>query len=340
MRMSLSVCIPTRNFGAFIGETLSNIVSQAPEDVQIVVVDGASTDNTESVVRRFQATFPRLVFHRRERNTGLDRDLAFAVELAEGTYCWLMSSDDVVKPHAIDRILQEIQLGHDVYLCNRTECDRNLNPLRDRWWVSRTFADHVFSLSSKSQLIEYLDKAQSFGAFFSYISSIIVRRQRWLGTESNEVFTGTNYAHVYRIFRILLAEGTLKYIADPLILCRGSNDSFLNRGLLNRILMDVNGFDLLANTLFVDEGVRQAFRAVMRREQAWFLLPGVRSRVRDKEGWKEVEAKLRAYGYSRAQLWFIEMVGSWELIVAGARVLRRGVTGLQRIRLGRQSSHH
>lgn len=334
--------MPTHGFGTFIGETLSSIVTQAPEDVQIIVVDGGSTDNTESVVRRFQATFPRLVFHRRERNMGLDRDLALAVELAEGTYCWLMSSDDVVKPHAIDRILKEIQLGHDVYLCNRTECDKNLNPIRDRRWVSRTSADHVFSFSSKLHLIEYLDRAQSLGALFSYISSIIVRRTQWLDTNYDEAITGTNYAHVYRIFRILLAKGTLKYIIDPLVLCRGSNDSFLHKGLLNRMFIDINGYGLLANKLFVEEDVRQAFKAVMRRQNAWFLLPGVRSRVRDKEGWKELEAKLLAYGYNRAQLWFIETVGSWKLIVAVARVLRRGTAGLQRMirRLGRQASLH
>ena len=50
----LSICIPTYNFGEFIGATLQSIIKQATDEVEIVVVDGASTDNTAEVVRAFQ----------------------------------------------------------------------------------------------------------------------------------------------------------------------------------------------------------------------------------------------------------------------------------------------
>lgn len=39
----LSICIPTYNFGEFIGETLDSIVCQATDETEIVIVDGAST---------------------------------------------------------------------------------------------------------------------------------------------------------------------------------------------------------------------------------------------------------------------------------------------------------
>ena len=54
----LSVCIPTYNFGEFIGETLESIVGQATDEVDIIIVDGASTDNTEQVVHQIQKTIP------------------------------------------------------------------------------------------------------------------------------------------------------------------------------------------------------------------------------------------------------------------------------------------
>jgi len=49
-RPRLSICIPTYNFGRFIGETLDSILPQATEDVEVTVVDGASTDNTADIV--------------------------------------------------------------------------------------------------------------------------------------------------------------------------------------------------------------------------------------------------------------------------------------------------
>ena len=60
----LAICIATLNRGAFIGETLESIIRQATDEVEIVVVDGASTDNTEEVVRGFQQRWPRLNYLR------------------------------------------------------------------------------------------------------------------------------------------------------------------------------------------------------------------------------------------------------------------------------------
>jgi abequosyltransferase len=54
----LSICIPTYNFGEFIGETLKSVTDQARNGVEIIVVDGASTDNTAEIVRDFQRRFP------------------------------------------------------------------------------------------------------------------------------------------------------------------------------------------------------------------------------------------------------------------------------------------
>ena len=106
--LRLSVCIPVYNFGAFLGETLESIVPQAAKAVEIVVLDGGSTDDTPQVVGRFQERFPRLNYVRREKKGGIDRDMAFAVEAARGDYVWLFSGDDRMRPDAIERVLAEL----------------------------------------------------------------------------------------------------------------------------------------------------------------------------------------------------------------------------------------
>src|SRR2546422_10201090 len=92
----LSICMPTYNFGRFIGDALESILRQAADDVEIVVLDGASTDNTSEGVRSFQARFPRLHYHRRDRRGGSDRGKATGGELADGGYCWVLSQDDTL----------------------------------------------------------------------------------------------------------------------------------------------------------------------------------------------------------------------------------------------------
>ena len=110
-QIKISICIATRNRGAFIAETLGSIIAQATDQVEIVVLDGASTDDTGEVVRQYQERFPRLRYVRQEMNMGVDRDFATAVDLAIGEYCWLFSDDDLLKPGAIQAVLDAIRVG-------------------------------------------------------------------------------------------------------------------------------------------------------------------------------------------------------------------------------------
>ena len=312
----LSICIPTYNFGQFIGETLTSIIDQATEELEIVIVDGGSTDNTKDVVTSYQQIFPRISYYQLDKKGGIDKDLARTVELATGDYCWLLSSDDVLKPGALQRIMNEIKRGLDIYLCNRTICDVRLIPLEDQLWISSKVHDRTFNLVSNADWISYFNEAQSIGALFSYISSIIVRRDKWDTIKYDERFTGSNYAHVYRLFTIMLNGGKLKYLRDPLIFCRSGNDSFLESGFFKRYIIDIDGYLLLADSLFSDDAVRRSFLAVMRREHKWHEFVALKKSVLDNSKWNDFERKLIGYGYSRVKLFVVRLITSSRFIYA------------------------
>ena len=123
IRSELSLCIPTYNFGKFIAETLHSILEQdGADEIEVVVVDGASTDNTPDVVTSLQNQYPQIKYFRLAAKGGIDRDMAKSVELATGEYCWLFSSDDTMRRGALELALNEIKQGHDLYLCKHTEC--------------------------------------------------------------------------------------------------------------------------------------------------------------------------------------------------------------------------
>jgi abequosyltransferase len=336
MKMSsprLSFCIPTYNFGEYIGQTLDNILHQASSEVEVVIVDGASTDSTQRVIDRFRSSHPNVLYHRRERNMGVDQDLAKAVDLAQGEYCWLMSSDDVLAPHAIEQMLSELESNRDIYLCNRTECDRNLMPIRSRPWFTSPI-DEVWSFGTEEDIMSYCKSACSLGALFSYISSIIVRREKWNAIPSDESLAGSHYAHVFRLFRILLDNGSLKYVRKSLVYCRGGNDSFATHGMLQRIALDLGGYERLAAKLFKDPRVQDAFKAVMRREHPWYGLGPLKVMAMDPKVWDVFEMKLLSFGYTRQQLSIATLLAKAPGVLAVGRVAR---TILERYRLDRPS---
>lgn len=325
-KVKLSICIPTYNFGEFIGEALESIIKQAGDEVEIVVGDGASTDNTEAVIRHYQADFPGLMYHNLGEKGGVDLDIAKTVGFAQGDYCWLMSADDVLKPGAIARVLAELQFGHSVYLCNRTECDRNLKPFNcGKSWLADEVDDKVFHFSGKSEFIDFFNASESIGALFSYISSVIVDRNKWNEIGYDERFAGTNFAHVPRLFFILKdgKNNGLKYIKDSLVFCRGANDSFLNNGYVNRILIDFDGYRRIGEEVFPDSDIRRAFNAVIKREHKFYFLTRLKSEARDECEWDDILARLHYYRYGRGELFLINLLGSSKRLVGFLRYIKK-----------------
>lgn len=264
----LSICMPTYNFGRFIGDSLDSIVRQATDAVEIVVLDGASTDNTADVVRRFQAHFPRLHYYRLDRRGGIDRDMARAVALAKGEYCWLFSSDDVMRKGALANVLEELTLGCDLYLCGLTLCTFDMRPITQHR-ILRLACDAEFELANEQDRLRYFQDAETTTAFFSFMGSLIVKRSRWDVIPFNEAFDRTLWAHVARIFAMIPEGLRLKYLSNSYLYKRGDNDSFMDKGPGHRYKLAIEGYDRLAETFFPRGSVEaNAIRRAVRNEMS------------------------------------------------------------------------
>ena len=101
-----SVMIPTYNCAGMLAETLESVLVQdlGPDLMQIEVVDDASTDDPQSVVRRIGGH--RVGFHRQPSNLGVSRNLTDCIRRSRGEVVHILHGDDVVLPgfySAMDR---------------------------------------------------------------------------------------------------------------------------------------------------------------------------------------------------------------------------------------------
>ena len=308
MKIKLSICIPTYNFGNYIGETLSSIIDQIVPGVEIIVLDGASTDNTSEVVYSYQQKCNSLVYHKQDFKGGIDLDMAKVISLSHGEYCWLMSSDDTIKPGAIQRILLEIESGYDIYLCNRTECDINLVPFRHRYWLKKNIGDKVFNLHDNYELMDYLNLSMSLGAIFSYMSSIIFKKSEWDKVRDKEYAHGTCYGHVYVLLSFIHNHSILKYIREHLLLSRFGNDSFNGNGIFKRVAIDIDGYHKIADKMFVDNtDVKDAFKRILRRDYSLCGLVKIRAFSTNTE-WQDMTNKLYYIGYSPSSVYICGLI--------------------------------
>jgi abequosyltransferase len=272
-RPRLTIGIPTYNFGVFIGATLDSITSQLTDGVEVVILDGGSTDDTAAVVRSFQERFPAVRYERREVRGGIDRDLAETVALARGEYCWLFCSDDVMKPGAVAHVLEEIGSKRDIYLCGFCLCTLDMEPVMEHPIVALRH-DTDFELGDPVDRLRYFELAQTTTAFFSFAGSIIVSKARWDSRALDEAFVGSCWAHVARLFSIIPEGLSLRYLASPLLDKRSGNDSFMDRGLIRRLALAIDGYNRLADTFFGESSAeaRHIRRVVTNEFPSWILL--------------------------------------------------------------------
>jgi glycosyltransferase involved in cell wall biosynthesis len=218
--ITLSFCITTRNRATFIGATLENLISQATDEVEIVVLDAASTDGTRETVEGFAGRFPRLRYFRQDTNQGVDRDYDRTVELARGAYCWMMSDDDVLTPGAVAEVLGHCRKGYGLIVVNAEDRDADL---REVIGARRLpfLEDRVYKPADADRL--FADVAHHL----SFIPGVVIRRDLWLSRDRKPYF-GSLFVHVGVIFQNRLP-GDALVVARPLIAVRNANVSWASR---------------------------------------------------------------------------------------------------------------
>jgi glycosyltransferase involved in cell wall biosynthesis len=129
---TVSVCIPTYNHGRFIGDSLSSAMRQTYDDLEIVVIDNASQDDTQEIVARMAADDSRVRYVRHATNVGMIGNMNACIEHSRGTYLKLLCADDVLEPDCVAQMAAVLDQHPAVALvgCARTMTDVNLAPFR------------------------------------------------------------------------------------------------------------------------------------------------------------------------------------------------------------------
>lgn len=112
----ISIITVTYNAGRYLERTLRSIVAQgdALADVEYLIIDGASTDNTLDLVRQYESYVTRWVS---EPDRGLYDAMNKGQRLAQGRYVWFMNAgDELYDAHTLSQLLDRIRQSEaDVY---------------------------------------------------------------------------------------------------------------------------------------------------------------------------------------------------------------------------------
>lgn len=243
--MRLSICIPTFDRAGPLHQLLESIARQDNYvmDVEVVISDNASTDDTADVVHAFIENGMNINYRKLPENRGFDRNIINVVDLAGGEYCWLFGSDDIMEEGAlarVERVLTGACLPTGVSVgCNGYSKDLSRRvAIHDH--ISRDYAGETV-LHGRDAIV---DGIGPWG--LGYISSVIVRRRAWIDAVASspvaEYFNG--YVHIYVLARTLDARSVWICVPDQLVGNRTDNDQAGSAtDEFKRTRLDLDGFD-------------------------------------------------------------------------------------------------
>jgi len=218
----LSIAIPTYNRGAFLNEELECILPQLiqyRDDVEIVISDNCSTDNTQQVVKSIsdKYAFP-IDYKRLDKNIYFEDNFDAVVNRTNGKYIQMMGDDDILDNHFYDRIIPLLKSkNYGLIHCNRLEGDATCS--------NGVLYDKQF---------EFVDKELDAKSFIKkcltgpgFMTSLIFNHECW---KAGEPYIQENFYGYHFLGR--LYHGVIKlslpnyYIYLPLILMRNPGRSW------------------------------------------------------------------------------------------------------------------
>lgn len=117
--MKISVIIPVYNAQDYLEECIASVLSQTEKDLEIILVNDGSSDDSGAICREYAERFPGVIKALDIDNGGQGRARNFGIDIARGDFLSFIDSDDYIAPDMYARMLDAAERqGADVVVCD------------------------------------------------------------------------------------------------------------------------------------------------------------------------------------------------------------------------------
>lgn len=177
----ISIGLPTYNGAHRIMKAINSILAQHYPNLELIIADNCSTDNTRQVVEALIPERPWIRYVRHEKNLGILANFEFTLDAAGGKYFMWVSDDDLLEPGALFKYVDFLERNEEYILVS----GRILY-----WRDSEYLFDEQFSLEQEkpmSRVISYYSQVRWTG-----MGHGMMRREKVQKIPTRKVF-GSDY---------------------------------------------------------------------------------------------------------------------------------------------------
>ena len=210
----ISVIIPLYNCEKYVGRCLDSLYFQTFRDMEIIIIDDHSTDDSISIVKKYRNLLNlKLIYH--DINKGAAVSRREGVEISTGKYVFFMDSDDWIEPNTLEMLYREAEKNNsDIVFCNWDRMDDNYNTI-----ICFEYPEELFLNRSKIDEIFLIEMPCFWGKLYN---------RQWFISSDLRFFEGASFDEdMIAELDILLAE-KVAYVNESLYHWRYRDDSVSN----------------------------------------------------------------------------------------------------------------
>lgn len=222
----VSVTIPTYNAEEFIIESIESILNQDYPNIEIVIADDCSTDNTQQILKEYlkdkDPSKIKVFFN--EKNVGVTKNSNICLKACTGKYIFLHAGDDIMLPKKISTQVQFMETHPDYVICYHN-MDVFDSTTKKTLYLYNSFYRNYPHQGDISKILKY---ASFFGA-----CSVAIRADAIPDYGYNEnILTCSDW---FLVFDVLAQGGKIGYINKVLSRYRRHSNSLSHRSDKNMV---------------------------------------------------------------------------------------------------------
>ncbi len=106
----ITIVTPNYNYGHFLEETIRSVLLQGYPNLEYIVLDGGSSDNSVEIIQKYDQWISHWVS---EKDNGQAHAINTAINLASGIWFNWLNSDDILMPNSLNTLIEVSQLADD-----------------------------------------------------------------------------------------------------------------------------------------------------------------------------------------------------------------------------------
>lgn len=195
--IKISIVVPVYNVEKYIKRCLESLVNQTLEDIEIIVVNDGSTDNSQKIIDQYVSKYPHLVKSFIKKNGGLSDARNYGLSYCNGEYIGFIDSDDYIDINMYEKMYSKAKdENSDIVVC-----------------------DYYKVYNSKMKLVKakkYNDKKDMFIDTLAAAWNKIYRREMLM--KSNVIFPkGLIYEDTEFFCKLIPYINVASYVSEPFV---------------------------------------------------------------------------------------------------------------------------